>query len=65
MESQVPATSIPFNTGVKYTVTLDGENVRAALTRLLMDVQARMLADKSDDTKCFEALIKVKFSVYR
>lgn len=40
-------------------VTIDGENVRCALVRLMTAVQARMLADKSDDTKCFEALIQV------
>ncbi|XP_075982496.1 proteasome activator complex subunit 4-like isoform X2 [Anticarsia gemmatalis] len=59
LESNVPATSIPFTSGVKYEVKLDGENVRAAVTRLLLDVQARLLADKSDDTRGLEMLIQV------
>lgn len=59
IDSLVPATTLPFSTGVKHVVTVDGENVRCALVRLMTAVQARMLADKSDDTKCFEALIQV------
>ncbi|CAH0756348.1 unnamed protein product [Diatraea saccharalis] len=59
MESQVPATSLPFTNGVKYQVTLDGENMRTALTRLLLLVQERMLTDKADDTRGFEMLIQV------
>ncbi|CAH0400452.1 unnamed protein product [Chilo suppressalis] len=59
MESQVPATSLPFTNGVRYQVKLEGENIRAALTRLLLAVQARMLADKADDTRGFEMLIQV------
>nr|XP_049704771.1 proteasome activator complex subunit 4B isoform X2 [Helicoverpa armigera] len=59
MESQVPATSIPFTCGVRYQVTLDGENVRVALTRLLLEVQAKLLAEKTDDTRGLEMLIQV------
>ncbi|XP_063387134.1 proteasome activator complex subunit 4B-like isoform X1 [Cydia fagiglandana] len=59
MESLVPATSLPFTNGVKHTVTLDGENLRVALTRLLLEVQARMLDDKTDDTRGLEMLIQV------
>lgn len=59
LESQVPAMSMPFTNGVPYTVTLDGENMRVALTRLLLEVQKRMLADKSDDTRGLEMLIQV------
>lgn len=59
MESQVPATSIPFTSGVSHRVTLEGENMRAALTGLLVEVQARMLADRGDDTRGLEMLIQV------
>uniref|UniRef100_A0A2A4JML8 Proteasome activator complex subunit 4 C-terminal domain-containing protein n=1 Tax=Heliothis virescens TaxID=7102 RepID=A0A2A4JML8_HELVI len=59
MESQVPATSIPFTCGVRYQVKLDGENVRVALTRLLLDVQAKLLDEKTDDTRGLEMLIQV------
>ncbi|KAL0869183.1 hypothetical protein ABMA27_007467 [Loxostege sticticalis] len=59
MESKVPATSIPFTNGVRHKITLDGENMRVALTKLLLEVQARMLADKSDDTRGFEMLLQV------
>ncbi|XP_050354061.1 proteasome activator complex subunit 4-like isoform X2 [Nymphalis io] len=57
LESQVPATSMPFVTAVPYTVTLDGENMRVALTRLLLEVQAKMLADKTDDTRGLDMLL--------
>lgn len=56
----MPPTSIPFTTGVRYEVRLDGENLRSALTKLLLDVQARLLADKSDDTRGLETLISVR-----
>ncbi|XP_073950503.1 proteasome activator complex subunit 4-like isoform X2 [Choristoneura fumiferana] len=59
IESQVPATNLPFTNGVRHTVTLDGRNLRVALTELLLQVQARMLADKSDDTRGLEMLIQV------
>ncbi|KAF9405402.1 hypothetical protein HW555_013842 [Spodoptera exigua] len=59
LESHVPATSIPFTSGVRYQVTLGGENVRVALTRLLLKVQAKLLAEKTDDTKGLEMLIQV------
>lgn len=56
----MPATSIPFTNGVRHKITLDGENMRVALTKLLLEVQARMLADKSDDTRGFEMLLQVR-----
>ncbi|XP_060805036.1 proteasome activator complex subunit 4B isoform X2 [Amyelois transitella] len=59
MESQVPATSMPLTNGIKHVVTLDGVNVRVSLTKLMLEVQSRMLADKSDDTRGFEMLIQV------
>ncbi|XP_034834096.1 proteasome activator complex subunit 4-like isoform X1 [Maniola hyperantus] len=59
IESQVPATCLPLATAVPYQVTLDGENMRVALTRLLVDVQTRMLADKTDDTRGLDMLIQV------
>lgn len=59
MDSHVPPTNIPFTTGVKYSITLDGENVRVALSRLLLEVQTRLLADKTDDTRGLEMLIQV------
>ncbi|XP_028036645.1 proteasome activator complex subunit 4-like isoform X2 [Bombyx mandarina] len=59
LETQVPSTSIPYTNGVKFSITLDGENVRVAVTRLLVRVQERMLADKSDDTRGLELLTKV------
>ncbi|CAB3245980.1 unnamed protein product [Arctia plantaginis] len=59
LDSKVPPTSIPFTSGVRHEVHLDGENVRVALTKLLLDVQARFLADKSDDTRGLETLITV------
>lgn len=64
IDSLVPATTLPFVTGVKHVVTIDGENVRNTLVSLMTAVQARMLADKSDDTKCFEALIQVNILHY-
>ena len=51
--------SMPFTSGVPHTVTLDGENMRVALTRLLLEVQKRMLTDRSDDTRGLEMLIQV------
>ncbi|KAJ8723976.1 hypothetical protein PYW07_007956 [Mythimna separata] len=59
IETKVPATSIPFTCGVRFRVTLDGENVRVALTRLLLDVQAKLLDEKTDDTRGLEMLIQV------
>ncbi|KAM3962486.1 LOW QUALITY PROTEIN: proteasome activator complex subunit 4 [Aphomia sociella] len=59
VESIVPATSMPFTNGVKHSVTLDGENLREALINQLLDVQAHMLAVKSDDTRSFEMLIQI------
>ncbi|XP_031770190.1 proteasome activator complex subunit 4B-like isoform X2 [Galleria mellonella] len=59
MESLVPATSMPFTNGIKHTVTLDGDNMRVALIDRLLEVQTRMLADKSDDTRSFEMLIQI------
>ncbi|XP_059053279.1 proteasome activator complex subunit 4-like [Achroia grisella] len=59
MESLVPATSMPFTNGIKHSVTLDGENMRVALINRMLDVQARMLAEKSDDTRSFEMLIQI------
>ncbi|XP_035449064.2 proteasome activator complex subunit 4B isoform X2 [Spodoptera frugiperda] len=59
LESHVPATNIPFTSGVRYQVLLHGENVRVALTRLLLKVQAKLLAEKTDDTKGLEMLIQV------
>ncbi|CAH2094496.1 unnamed protein product [Euphydryas editha] len=58
LESQVPAKSMPFINGVPYAVTLDGENMRVALTRLLLEVQAKMLAEKTDDTRGLEMLLQ-------
>lgn len=55
----MPATDIPFTSGVRYQVLLHGENVRVALTRLLLKVQAKLLAEKTDDTKGLEMLIQV------
>ncbi|XP_039757771.1 proteasome activator complex subunit 4A-like isoform X2 [Pararge aegeria] len=59
IESQVPATCLPFINAVPHEVTLDGENMRVALTRLLVDVQRRLLDDKTDDTRGLETLIHV------
>ncbi|CAH0594191.1 unnamed protein product [Chrysodeixis includens] len=59
MDSQVPATSLPFTSGVNHKVTFRGENVRVALTRLLLQVQSRLLDDKTDDTRGLEMLIQV------
>ncbi|KAG6452438.1 hypothetical protein O3G_MSEX007632 [Manduca sexta] len=59
IQSQVPATSLPYTNGVKFKVTLDGMNLRKFLIDLLVEVQARMLADKSDDTRGLEMLIQV------
>ncbi|XP_041968894.1 proteasome activator complex subunit 4-like isoform X2 [Aricia agestis] len=56
-ESQVPATTFPLARGTPYSITLDGENMRVALTELLLKVQDRMLQDKTDDTKGLELLI--------
>ncbi|XP_047537196.1 proteasome activator complex subunit 4-like [Vanessa atalanta] len=58
LETQVPPTSMPFANAVPYTVTLDGENMRVALTRLLLEVQAKMLSDKTDDTRGLEMLLQ-------
>lgn len=58
-ESLVPPTAFPLTTGVSHRVTLDGENVRAALTRLLLDVQERLLQERTDDTRGLEMLIQV------
>jgi hypothetical protein len=60
MESQVPATDIPLTNGVNYQITLDGENMRVALTQLLIEIQTFMLENKSDDTRGFEMLIQVR-----
>lgn len=60
----MPATSIPFTCGVKFRVTLDGENVRVALTRLLLEVQEKLLAEKTDDTRGLEMLIQVIFPFF-
>ncbi|XP_052744002.1 proteasome activator complex subunit 4A isoform X2 [Bicyclus anynana] len=57
--SQVPATNLPFVTGVPHEVTLNGHNTRRVLTNLLLDVQKRLLADKTDDTRGLETLIQV------
>ncbi|CAK1553892.1 unnamed protein product [Leptosia nina] len=59
LDSQVPATNVPFTNGVKHTVLLNGENVRVAMTRLLLQIQSRMLADKTDDTRGLELLIQL------
>ncbi|XP_045502357.1 proteasome activator complex subunit 4-like [Colias croceus] len=59
LESHVPATNMPYSNGVKFSVTLDGMNLRATLTRLLVDVQARMLTGKTDDTRGLEMLLQV------
>nr|XP_026489617.1 proteasome activator complex subunit 4B-like [Vanessa tameamea] len=58
LKTQVPPTSMPFANAVPYTVTLDGENMRVALTRLLFEVQAKMLGDKTDDTRGLEMLLQ-------
>lgn len=58
-ESLVPATSFPLSTGVRRTVTLEGENVRVALTRLLRRIQERLLCERSDDTRGLEMLVQV------
>lgn len=50
---------MPFVNGVPYAVTLDGENMRVALTRLLLEVQAKMLAERTDDIRGFEMLLQV------
>ncbi|XP_053613915.1 proteasome activator complex subunit 4B-like isoform X2 [Plodia interpunctella] len=59
MESLVPATNMPFTNGIKHEVRVCDANVRVTLTALMLAVQARMLADKSDDTRGFEMLIQV------
>lgn len=58
-ESLVPPTSFPLTTGVHHRVTLEGENVRAAITRLLLRVQERLLQERTDDTRGLEMLIQV------
>ncbi|VVD00858.1 unnamed protein product, partial [Leptidea sinapis] len=58
-ESQVPALKMPLTTGVRHEVTLHGANMRVALTALLTKVQAKMLAEKTDDTRGLEMLIQV------
>ncbi|CAH2045535.1 unnamed protein product, partial [Iphiclides podalirius] len=58
-ESLVPATSLPFTTGVKHAVTLGGRNVRAEITKLLLAVQARMLAANTDETRGLEMLTQL------
>ncbi|KAJ2953222.1 hypothetical protein O0L34_g801 [Tuta absoluta] len=59
MESLVPATNAPFCSGVPHEIKLEGENVRVALTRLLLDVQARLLQERSDDARGLEMLVQV------
>ncbi|CAG4953561.1 unnamed protein product [Parnassius apollo] len=59
MESQVPATSLPYTNGVRHVVTLEGENMRSALTRLLLEIQARMLTDNTDETRGLEILTQL------
>ncbi|CAG9565396.1 unnamed protein product [Danaus chrysippus] len=59
LESQVPPTNMPYTTGIKYSVTLDGENMRVAMTKILLDVQKKMLDEKTDDTRGLEMLIQV------
>ena len=63
----MPATSIPFSCGVRFRVNLDGENVRVALTKLLLKVQEKLLDEKTDDTRGLEMLIQVivLFPVFR
>lgn len=60
MESQVPATNIPFANGIKYQCFLDGENMRVAITRLLLKVQARMLTEKTEDPRGLDLLLQVR-----
>ncbi|XP_068618966.1 proteasome activator complex subunit 4-like isoform X2 [Battus philenor] len=59
VESQVPATSLPFTNGVQLSVTLNGQNMRAALTNLLVDVQATMLVANTDETRGLEMLTQL------
>ncbi|XP_072929954.1 proteasome activator complex subunit 4-like isoform X2 [Epargyreus clarus] len=59
LESQVPPLHMPFVCGARHAVTLDGENIRVVMTKLMMQVQERMIADKTDDTKGLELLIQV------
>lgn len=59
VESQVPPTRVTFTSGIHHEVRLDGENVREVMTKLLLDVQARLLADKTDDTRGLEMLIQL------
>ncbi|CAH4031865.1 unnamed protein product [Pieris brassicae] len=59
LESEVPATNIPFTNGVKHQVFLDGENMRVAMTRLLLKVQAKMLTEKTEDPRGLDILLQV------
>lgn len=52
---------MPYTTGIKYSVTLDGENLRVAMTRTLLAVQKKLLDEKTDDTRGLEMLIQVDY----
>lgn len=57
----MPPTSLPFTNGVKHAVTVEGRNARAAITELLVDVQAKMLAADTDEIRGLEMLTQVSF----
>ncbi|XP_013170818.1 PREDICTED: proteasome activator complex subunit 4-like isoform X2 [Papilio xuthus] len=58
-DSQVPPTSLPFTNGVPHSITVEGQNMRAAMAALLLDVQAKMLAADTDETRGLEMLTQL------